>query len=153
MKRIKILIYIIVISINVYAHKQDSIIFIFPDSVEQKLYEQIIRYDNYEKLNFEFYLNSLKDGKFRLTYSCSAHVHDNYWAKNTNRFILINDREYPLLFDYDSKFSTKKPSEVGRYRQREGTIERSVFIYEGYNITFDEFGRFIEESGGLYIKK
>jgi len=76
----------------------------------------------------------------------------NYWARNTNRFILINNKKYPLTFDYDSKFSTSSPETVQYYRG-ERMVRRTLFLHEGYNITFDELGWYISESWGIFKPK
>lgn len=143
MKKYLILL-LITYSVNTFSQKQDSIIYIFPDKVEQ--------ITNFENLNFEFYLESMNNGKFKATFTYSKNKLDSYWVNNTNRFILIKDKKYPLVLDYDSTFSTKRPTEIGNYGQREGTILRSTFIYEGYSITFDKIGQFVEENFGIHKK-
>lgn len=141
------------ISISIYSQEKDSIVYIFPDKIEQKLYEQIKELISVEIYNFEFYLQTVDIDKFRLTYSYSKKQSNNYWGNNTNRFILINKKKYPLIFDYDSLFSTNKPKEVGEYGHRDGFILRSLFIFEGYNITFDRTGKCLSEDWGIYEKK
>lgn len=138
-----------VYSINAFSQKQDSIIYIFPDKVEQMLFAKMSDIPNFENLNFEFYLESIDKDKFRTVFAYSQNKLDSYWGNNTNRFILIKDKKYPLLLDYDSTFSTKKPGDIGNYGQREGTILKTIFIYEGYSITFDKTGQFIKEDFGI----
>lgn len=140
-------------SINTYSQNKDSIVYIFPDKVEKKLYEQIKEISTSDRFYFEFYLQAINKDTFRITYSYSIDIPSCYWAKNTNRFILINEHKYPLIFDYDTKFSTSKPENIGKYGHRESTIMRHLIIYEGYNITFSENGEYIEENFGLYRKE
>lgn len=153
-KNILIIIFILLYySTNTYSQNKDSIIYIFPDKVEQKLYEQIKKKSISDCSYFEFYLQAISKDTFRITYSYSKGIPISYWAKNTNRFILINEHKYPLIFDYDTRFSTSEPNKIGKYGHREGTIMRHLIIYEGYNITFRENGEYVEENFGLYIEK
>ncbi len=154
MKRIIILLLLIYgLNISIYSQEKDSIIYIFPDKIEQKLYEQMKELIYTDGYDFEFYLQTLDINKFRLTYSYYKKQSFSYWGNNTNRFILIKNKMYPLILDYDSLFSTSKPEKVGEYGDREGFILRSSFIYEGYNITFDKTGKCLSESWGIYKKK
>lgn len=132
---------------------KDSIIYILPDKVEMKLYEQIESYNSVTNSKLEFYLESIERETFRIVFSRFQDKSNNYWVDNTNRFVLIKDRKYPLILDYDLKFSTMKPSEVGEYGQREGLILKSLFIYDGYNITFDLKGNILKEDLGIYKKE
>jgi hypothetical protein len=152
MKR-SIILLVLIYSTSIYSQEKDSIIYIFPDKVEQKLYEQMKELVSIEDYNFEFYLQTVDRDKFRLTYSCYRGQSNNYWVNNTNRFVLINGKRYPLILDYDSLFGTNKPKEVGEYGHREGFILRSLFIYEGYNITFDRAGECLSEDWGIYEKR
>jgi len=154
MKRnfILFILFISLYSANIFSQVKDSIIYILPDRVEQKLYEQVKNIDPDGNFNFEFYLESKDKGKFRITFTYKDQL-NNYWTNNTNRFVLINKKKYPLIFDYDSLFSTSKPKELGEYGHREGSILRSLFIYEGYNLTFDKTGEYILENLGIYIRK
>jgi len=152
MKR-NIILLVLLYSISIYSQEKDSIIYIFPDKVEQKLYEQIEKINPTETYNFEFYLQLMDKDTFRLAYTYSEYTPGNYWVKNTNRFILINKRKYPLVFDIDTLFSTSDHEHIGEYGHRDGTVIRHFIIYEGYNITFTKNGECIKENFGLYIPK
>jgi len=145
------LLLVIAYSISVYSQEKDSITYVFPDNVEMKLYERIKEIPSFDSYNFEFYLQSIEKDTFRLSFTYYSGLIDNFWAKNTNRFILINDKKYPLILDYDSMFSTKNSKEVGEFGKRDdGFVLRSLFIYKGYNIKFTKTGRYISENWGLY---
>lgn len=146
----KYLIFILIIfSINIYSQKQDSIIYIFPDNVEKRLFEQLIDVGINDIFNFQFYLNTLEKDTFMIALSYSGGKSNNYWVNNTNRFVLVKDKKYPLVLDYDSNYSTENSKEVGYYGQREGNVLRSFFIYDGYNITFDKSGKILKEDYGI----
>lgn len=151
-KNIFILVFIYC-TIQLYSQGRDSIIYIFSDKIEQKLYEKIEENNSRGYFEFEFYLRTEGENRFRLTYTHAKSLSDNYWIVNTNRFILINKSKYPLYFDYDSMFSTSKPNEIGEYGHREGTIMKSIPIYDGYSIVFDKNGEFLEEDFGLQKKE
>jgi len=148
MKRIVILSVILVCSIGIYSQERDSIIYIFPERVEALLYKRINeRLSHNENLNFSFHLTRVTMDTFRIFLIGFSGTTRNYWDRNTNRFILINNKKYPLTFDYDSKFSTSSPETVQYYRG-ERMVRRTRFLHEGYNITFDKLGRYISESWG-----
>lgn len=145
-------IYAIIITICIFwckanAQEKDSIIYIFPDKVEKLFYEYIQTYSPDE--TFDFHLVT-RDDKYKLFVTTGDK--NNYWGNNTNRFILINDKKYPLTFDYDCLFSTENRFDIGQFGQREGYILRSWFIIEGYNITFDRYGFDVTESWGIFKK-
>jgi hypothetical protein len=118
-----------------------------------KLYERIKETPSSKNYNFKFYLEYIDKDTFRLYLSKYNVLSPNYWDNNTNRFILINDEKYPLILDYDSMFGTSKPNEVGEFGKRDdGFVWRSLFIYEGYNITFNKTGRYVSEDWGIYRK-
>jgi len=153
MRKLIIVFTLIYISnMNIYSQEEDSIIYIFPDKVEQRLFEQIKKVDSINNIYFEFYLQTIDENRFRLTYSYSKKKSNNYWVKNTNRFILINKKKYPLILDYDTIFSTYKPNKIGEYGHRDGTIMKHLIIYEGYNITFNKNGECLQEDFGIYQK-
>ena len=117
------------------SQNRDSILYIMPDNVELKLYQYINNIDS-SKYSFEFFLSRLDGDKYRICVSIWSKLNTNYWYNNTNRFVLIGEKKYPLWFDYDVKFSTKKPSNLGTIGKREGQILKSHPIFDGYNITF-----------------
>lgn len=154
MKRIVILSVILVCSISTYSQEKDSIIFIFPDRVEVLLYERINEFLSLdENYKFRFHLERMDRDKFRIRFIAMRGMPmRNYWARNTNRFILINNKKYPLTFDYDSKFSTSSPETVQYYRG-ERMVRRTLFMHEGYSITFDEWGKYVSEDWGIFRPK
>jgi hypothetical protein len=145
-------IYTIIIMFTCYtivrAQEKDSIIYIFPDKVEQLLYDYIKTYINEDADSLVFHLQNNENNTYTLFVGGALNSDD--WHKNTNRFIMINDRSYPLIFDYDSLFGAVKKNMIGKFGEREGNVLRSLFIIEGYNITFDKYGFEVKESWGIY---
>ena len=153
MKQVITFVLVLLCSISIYSQEKDSIIYIFPDKVEMKLYERIKETPSSKNYNFEFFLENIDKDTFRLVLSEYNVLTPYYWTNNTNRFILINDTKYPLTLDYDSMFGTSKPNEVGEFGERdEGFVLRTLFIYEGYSIKFTKTGRYVSESLGIYRK-
>ena len=153
MKRMITSILLLLCSMSIFSQEKDSIIYIFPDKVEMKLYERIQKYTSFNDLDFDFYLTRLEKDTFKLSLSQHNKTGSGDWVYDTNRFILINDKKYPLLLDYDSMFGTSKPNEAGAFGNRDdGFVLRTQFIYEGYSIKFTKTGRYVSESLGIYRK-
>ena len=139
------------ICIPINAQKKDSIIYVFNDKIEKKLYEHLEQ----EELigNCIFYLTKIDFDKYKVYLSKSNEDNIDYWELNTNRYLIVKDKKYPLLFDYDMTFSTRKPLEILAYGEREGNVLRTSPIFEGYNLTFNLMGEIITEDYGIYIKR
>jgi len=149
-KIIYILILFWVSQILTSVQNKDSIIYILPDKVEVKLSEHVEK----ENLShFGFYLTSMDNEKYRIYISELNEGNKNYWQLNTNRYVILKNEKYPLYFDYDTFFSTRKPTEIGEYGKREGYILKSHPIFEGYNLTFDKTGKCLLEDWGIYRKE
>lgn len=127
---------------NVFAQSGGKIIYIFPDEVEVKLYNYIKKT---EKKQQKVVLTLYKSDAGIYTVFVNFHkVLDNTsiastsdkWVKITNRYVVINDMEYPLLLDYDYQFSTSKPSEIGEYGSRNGQVMRTMSINHGFFVRF-----------------
>jgi len=145
MKRITIIIFLILITSAKLKcqNNKDSIIYILPDNIELMIFEYTEKIDTL-KYNFEFFLSRIGDEEFKINISLFKRYNDNFWYNNTNRYILINNKRYPLILDYDSLFSTSKPVNLGKMGKREGYILRSTFIYDGFSISFNKEGKVIK---------
>jgi hypothetical protein len=134
-------------NISAFPQERDSIIYIFPDKIEMKLYERMKDISTSDTCSFHFYLTTVEKNMFRI-FVCHL-CRNNYWVNNTNRFVLINNKKYPLVLEYDSIFSTHRHREVGEFGKRDdGFIFRTLLIYKGYNITFDKTGKHAVENWG-----
>lgn len=152
-KNLTVLFLFLLMYMSLNAQNKDSLIYILPDSVELKLYE-FTKSMEASKYDCDFYLSSLGDNVYRINVSIYRIYNDDYWSRNTNRFLVINNKKYPLSFDYDSLFGTMtKFSDIGKMGEREGYIMRTTFINEGYNITFNIKGEILKENYSLFIKK
>lgn len=98
---------------------------------------------NSKELRFVLTLYKNEDGTFEIyVNSLGADNRDTtiYWAQITNRYAVINESMYPLLFDYDYDFGTPRPSETGTYGQREGQVPRIITCNDGFHLTFSKSG-------------
>lgn len=131
---------------------KDSILYILPDKVEVKLSEYI-QSSKLENSRWKFYLTRTENSMYRIYVASFKGETTDYWYINTNRFVVIDTENFPLILDYDSMFSTKDPDRIGEYGKREGQILKTTFIYDGYNIIFDKNGKYLEEDFGIYKKE
>jgi hypothetical protein len=140
--------------VSLLAQDKDSIIYILPDRVELKLNEYIEKYDNKGKnVHFCFYLENKGNDTFKICIYEIYNSNPGFLEKRTTRFILINLEKYPVIFDYDTYFSTNKTNDMGEIGNREGKVLRSYPIFDGYSITFDKVGKFIYEDWGILKKR
>lgn len=135
------------------AQEKDSILYIIPDSVEVRIYEETKKID-LSKFNLYFFLSKIDKNIYRINYSSFPNdsKSKNPWIDNTNRFLIVNNRKFPLIFDYDSSFSTQTNTMLGSFGEREGNIQRAYIIFEGYSITFKRDGTIISEDYGIFKK-
>ncbi len=138
----------VVLSLKSQTKNKDSILYIMPDKVELQLYEYINSLDS-SKYSFEFFLSKLDKDKYRICVGIWSNLNTNYWHNNTNRFILIDEKKYPLWYDYDVTFSTKNKSNLGKMGSREGQILKIHPIFDGYTIDFNLKGEIFSENDGV----
>ena len=153
MKNNKIKVSAILIALSVFisvnSKTKDSLIYILPDKVEKKFY-RYIKKSKY--LKFEFYLTN-KDSKIKVCISSVKDSAYNFPASITNRFVIIRDKYYPVVCDYDYIFGVDKSDGKSMFGRRDGNVKRMYPIYEGYSVTFDLLGNDIKEGFGIHKKK
>ncbi len=121
----------------------DKILYIFPDDVEIAINDYIEKYADKESLQFVLTLYKDEAGTYKVyvnSYRTDSGNSKHCWEQATNRFAVVNNNEYPLLFDYDYDFSTTKPSEIGEYGQREGQVLKIMSINDGFYVKFSKSG-------------
>jgi hypothetical protein len=142
MKTVFVIIAIVLMN-NVYSQENKEILYILPDNVETALNKHIEHIIKKKELDVYFTLNRMSKDKYKIDvtfYSPKKEKQLTYWIRVTNRYVVINKEKYPLLLDYDYNFSTKKPHCIGKYGEREGNIQRTIVIHEGYSVLFNKFG-------------
>lgn len=135
----KIIIFLLFCSfISCKSHlKTEKIIYSLPHYVETKI-ETEIR----DKKNIYFNLSFI-DNKYCIYYSEFKNIKDDHFVKNTNRIILIRDKLYPLVFDYDEKFGTTSTlDEIMKYikENRNPLLKREYNLFDGKFLIFDLSG-------------
>lgn len=125
-----------------YSQESEKILYIFPDSVELRLNEYIKRQNKKEHITY-LTLSKKDEGRYYLyvTFYAKQHAHNIiFWVKSTNRYAVVGQEKYPLLFDYDYDFSTKDILNIGEYGKRDGQILKTRSIHDGFHIEFDKNG-------------
>lgn len=126
-KNLTVLFLFLLIYVSLNAQNKDSLIYILPDSVELKLYE-FTKSMEASKYDCDFYLSNLGDNIYRINVSIYRIYNDDYWSRKTNRFLVINNKKYPLSFDYDSLFGTMtKFSDIGKMGERRIYYENNIY--------------------------
>jgi len=142
-KSLLIIIGLTLFSCNVNKNK-DSILYLIPDSVTQILKKKID--GNYN--NIYFHLSRKKDEFYIYYYYINKNDGDFYLVKNSKRSLLIDDKLYPLIFDYDEIFGiTDSYDEILEKMKKDKyiTINHSTTIYEGWVIIFNQKGEILSE--------
>ena len=139
-------------SLPIYSQVQ-KIIYIFPDNVEVavnsainvKTKEKVCHYLVLRKDTIDTY--NLIVSYYLPSDSSSDNSGLSYRIENSDRMAVINDKQYPLLFDYDYRFGTKDAINIGEYGKRdEGFVLRTMIIYDAaYTIHFRSDGTILKE--------
>lgn len=124
------------------AQKNDQIKYVLPDNVETFIDSSI----RAQKGSSAFYFLLNKDSVYSISigsYSKKDEKNILKWVKQTNRFLIVNKKVYPLIFDYDLKFATVD-SNIGEFGKREGNIKRVSLMLHGITIFFKSDGTIIK---------
>ena len=141
----KFIFFVLLLGITSHACSQNNekILYMLPDDVEVQASNYIKRVSKQQEYLFYFVLNKKPDTTYRLDivhYKAESSKGLIYWVKSTNRHVVVNQERYPLLLDYDYLFSTKQPSNIGNYGEREGQILITMPIHVGFYIDFNKDG-------------
>jgi hypothetical protein len=145
-----LLIICLFVSFNAYS-QSDKIVYILSDSVEVSIKNRItIIRKKHTKVFFSCMLFNDKDD----THGISLFVNDgkssddfiNILLKKTNRVLLVDKEELPLITDYDVKYSSPNLKRIGEFGKREGNISRSKLLFHGYTVFFNSRGEIIRVS-------
>lgn len=133
-------------STSVVQQNKNQILYFLPIDVEEELKLYLEKNENLKKnVSFEIRKNG---GDFTIFTSKP----DNYWCNNTNRFVVINKKLYPLFFDYDFLFGSAESSEKA-LKKLMNASDRSEFArkvvynhyYNVFHIKFTEKGKILEK--------
>ena len=129
--------------------KSQNINYILPDSVELKIKRHISGLKSGHDANIYFLL--AKDSGDIYSLTVVPFSPDDMrspvlvWVKETTRSILVDMKLYPLLLDYDFKFGTPAPNDVGEIGHREGNVKKMLLIAHSYTIHFKMNGAVVSE--------
>lgn len=126
------------------AQKNNQIRYILPDQVEVLLDSCI---NKLKKSETQFYFLLKKDSLYSITigrYNNKEAKNILKWVKQSNRYIVINAKIYPLIFDHDLKFAAVDNNNIGEFGKREGNIKRANLILHSITIFFKSDGNIIK---------
>ena len=126
------------------AQHSEHINYVFPDSVEIFIDSCIRKADNREA---KFYLLLTRDTVYKITiaeYNTKDEKNILKWVKQSNRCAVINNRSFPIIFDYDLKFAAIDPANIGELGKREGNIKRVSLMLHGITVSFKQDGTIIK---------
>ena len=97
---------LLLMSIGCSANAQSNKLqYVLPDNIEVKVNNFVVKYkEEYPQHKLYCLLQLDTVGIYHLSvvpYLPSQKLDIHSWIKSTNRFVLINETTYPLLFDYD----------------------------------------------------
>jgi hypothetical protein len=131
------------------AQIKDSILYVLSDEVEENVFEYMTKVDTLGDFKYYAIFKNLKENDNYVLYVGFTAIDRDYYfyAKNTNRFLVVGYRKIPLFFDYDELFATSDNNNIGAFRRGEGFIRRLSILLESdcYSIVFDENGKIIEK--------
>ena len=163
MKKLILIVLISIVSHTAYSQCNDTIVYIMPDSVEVYLDKMIKYYNSQGYYDFSFYLDAtfylyyvnnskVKNGDHNEDYIYGLYVSkdkgkQNFWVKNSSRFILVNDKKYPLELDYDRVFSTLDGFKtLGEFGHRDGTCKKGYYYNPDIYVVFNLKGKIMKQS-------
>lgn len=121
---------------TIYDNNPNGIVYVLPGKVQELLLKQDINKNSYfvlsrvDELSFRIYLD-----KYEESFN---------WVKNTNRYISVSGKLYPLLFDFDNFFANSETVkeflenyEKGIYQRTKVTVSRDYIYHIDFNIQGD----------------
>jgi len=142
---------IFLVGLTFRSYSQSGIKYFVPDTVEILLEKQVRSFkNNIKDEKVYFLLGKENDNTYHLSLiRDKSNQIDNMTAKllkSNNRCIVIDQEQYPLIFDYDFTFGTPKETQIGEFGKREGNIVRSNMLFHGYSIYFNMKGQVLKVS-------
>ena len=58
------------------------------------------------------------------------------WVLQSNRYVIVNKKSYPLVLDYDLKFGSIDNNNIGNFGVRDGQVKKASLIIDGTTIYF-----------------
>ena len=141
-KYIAILAVVFLQAMTSVAQKNNQIRYILPDDVEVFL-DSCIKKS--ESKGTQFYFLLKKDTTYNITigrYSKKEKKNILKWIKQSNRNVVVNEKAYPLIVDYDLKFAAIDDN-IGKFGDREGNVKRASLLLHGVTVFFTADGNII----------
>ena len=125
---------------------QNGIVYVLPDTVLSLLGNQFTD----DEQNVHFVLYAAKD---EFTIYKTSHKEEDEWIKNTNRYIPIQGKLYPLLFSTDFDFANTENAAQFLKNEKAGIYLRTqtASIFDSvYHVTFTKKGEILYEGYNGY---
>lgn len=122
-----------------------GIVYVLPGKVEFFLKSKLLD----EEANIYFVLERLNTSDFRIYLGkISSESSLKTWIDHTNRYISVDGKLYPLIFDFDTCFANTETAEEFLLDQKAGIYKRtSIYVIREfvYHIDFTEKGDVLYE--------
>lgn len=127
------------LSIGVNAQRTE-ILYYMPDSVEIRIHNYVSK----QRKSNDFYCFLEYAGRDTLNlkicmYSKREKKNLESWIFQTNRKVVINKYNYPLILDYDYMFSSLDSMRVGAYGNRNSKLAKILPIFHCYSVKFTKY--------------
>lgn len=135
-KSIAILVYTLFF-LSAKSQDKKNIIYILPDSVEVTIDNYIHKFASLDTAVKYFGILSYKKDSDCIeiliqSYSTKSKDLIADWTTSSNRVIIVDKNELPVLFDYDFCFGLSDRKNIGKIGQREGVASRIFHIPHHY---------------------
>jgi hypothetical protein len=118
-----------------------TILYVLPDAVEVSVNKYMHQlYPKQETLDFYFLLENKGTDICAITairYEKDKQTTISKWIEGTDRSVLIDRKNYPLLLDSDFRFGSLREDNIGVMGKRDGFVTRVLAINEScFTIVF-----------------
>lgn len=123
--------------------KNNAIQYVLPDRVELLLDSCIKKSEGQTK----FFFIIRKDSLYNISivrYKKNEERNLIKWVEQTNRYLRIADKIYPLLFDYDFALGAIDNNNIGEFKNRDDNVKRISLINHGLIICFNLEGSILK---------
>jgi len=144
MKKIICILFFSFFILSCSAQKIDSeIVYFLPSTVRVQLLEKLKTIKEPEKVSF--ILGNDEAGNYVLYLNNYILKESEFWIKNTNRVVFLEDKYYPLVFESDEFFSypESKKSIIEKMNKEEGIKKMTTIRENTFSIKFKINGEII----------
>lgn len=108
----------------------NGIVYILPGNVQEILLKKNLN-------NSYFVLTKIEDLNFRIY--VESYDKKSNWIKNTNRYIVLSDNFFPLLFEFDNYFANAETAKEYIENYNNGIYQRTIITNSRENVYHIDF--------------